>query len=192
MKKKIIALFLCAVIFVTNAAPVFAIPAEQRISLDSSRVRIVDGSEEEAIQEEEPVKVEVYEDIEISSAEDLIKLANDCRLDSWSVDKRVILRNDISVYGYDFSSIRIFGGYFDGRGHTISGISEGSKQSFVGLFNTTAQTAVITDLNVEGDINPEGSPMVVGGIVGDNYGIIENCSFAGTVKGKDYVGGIAG
>ncbi|MCR4657792.1 MAG: hypothetical protein K5770_16440, partial [Lachnospiraceae bacterium] len=47
-------------------------------------------------------------------------------------------------------------------------------------------------LNVEGDINPEGSPMVVGGIVGDNYGIIENCSFAGTVKGKDYVGGIAG
>ncbi len=193
MKKRITALLLGTALCFMNTLPVLAVPAEERITLDSSRVRIVDGTDEdEEAGEAEPVKVEVYQDIEISSVEDLIQLSQNCRLDSWSVDKRVILTKDISVYGQDFSSIRIFGGYFEGRGHTISGFSGGSKESFVGLFNTTAQTAVISNLNVEGDINPGGSPMVVGGIVGDNYGLIENCSFAGTIKGKDYIGGIAG
>lgn len=192
MKKKLTALFAGIAVFLSSPVMTAAVTGEQRVSLDPSRTEIVDVSEKPEKSEESVVTVEVYQDIEISTLEDLIELSENCRLDTWSIDKRIILKEDISVYGTEFTSIRTFGGYFEGMGHTIRGINGGTKKSFVGLFNDTQPTAVIVNLNVEGVIKPEGNPMVVGGIVGDNYGIIENCSFAGTVKGKDYVGGIAG
>ncbi|MCR4738834.1 MAG: hypothetical protein K5886_01075, partial [Lachnospiraceae bacterium] len=64
--------------------------------------------------------------------------------------------------------------------------------SYVGLFSYTQKTAMITDLNVEAMIEPSSKAIAVGGIVGDNYGIINKCTFKGTVRGNNYVGGIAG
>ena len=51
---------------------------------------------------------------------------------------------------------------------------------------------VIKNLTVQGSVTPNGDKRLVGGIVGDNYGLIENCSFIGTIMGKTDVGGIAG
>lgn len=64
--------------------------------------------------------------------------------------------------------------------------------SYVGFFNYTQEMAVIANLKVEGSIKPTGTQMVVGGIVGDNSGVLLNCVFNGVVEAGDYVGGITG
>ena len=53
-------------------------------------------------------------------------------------------------------------------------------------------TAVVDSVKVEGHIQPAGSGKIVGGIVGSNQGTIKNCTFNGTVSGKEQVGGITG
>ena len=53
--------------------------------------------------------LEDAEVIRIYSAEDLLKLSEKCRLDSWSVGKRVVLEADISLDGITFSPIPTFG-----------------------------------------------------------------------------------
>ncbi|MBQ7563478.1 MAG: hypothetical protein IJT16_05755 [Lachnospiraceae bacterium] len=191
LNKKLTALVMGLAVGLLNPVQTLAVPSEQRISLDPQSVEIVDVSEDTEEEETTVQKVEVYEDIRISTPEDLAELALKCRVDTWSVDKRILLMNDITVYESDFTTIPTFGGYFEGQGYTIKGIST-DKKGYAGLFDYTQPTAVIANLNVEGILRPEGSAMVIGGIVGDNYGVIQNCSFAGTVKGKDYIGGIAG
>ncbi len=190
-KKRVTAFIMGVVIALCAPADIFAVTGESRVIADPSNVEIVDVSQKPE-EEENTATVQVYTDIEVSTSEDMILLSQMCRLDTWSVDKRVILKNDISLYDTGFVTIPTFGGYFEGRGHTIRGITAKKGTSFVGLFNITQPTAVISDLNVEGVLTPGDSSMVIGGIVGDNYGVIQNCSFAGTIKGKDYIGGVAG
>ena len=60
------------------------------------------------------------------------------------------------------------------------------------LFRYVTLDAVINDLNVEGSIAPTYGCLRIGGIAGTNWGLIENCSFSGSVSGLNYVGGIAG
>ena len=131
-------------------------------------------------------------DVYISSVEDLITLADNCRLDTWSRDKNVILNADIDLNGSSFKYIPIFGGIFDGNGHTISGLDISSEESYTGLFCITQASAIIKNLTVKGTIMPLDKQLATGGIVGDNYGLISNCSFDGRVEGYDYTGGIAG
>ena len=57
--------------------------------------------------------------IHIRTAEDLLALAKDCSLDTWSTGRRVVLDNDLSLSGSAFDSIPTFNGSFDGQGHTI-------------------------------------------------------------------------
>lgn len=133
-----------------------------------------------------------WETVYIGSAEELKDFSRNCWLDTWSQNKKVYLTEDINLSGTGFESIPTFGGYFDGQGHTISGFTVRNPISYVGLFNYTQRSAVIANLRVEGSIRPTGKQMVVGGIVGDNSGIIINCIFDGTVEANDYVGGITG
>lgn len=131
-------------------------------------------------------------DIYISSVDDLIALADNCSLDIWSRDKNVILKEDIDLGGSSFKYIPIFGGIFDGNGHTISGLYISSEESYTGLFCITQASAVIKNLTVTGSVMPSDKQLATGGIVGDNYGLISNCRFNGSVEGYDYTGGIAG
>ncbi len=133
-----------------------------------------------------------WKEVYISNAEELKKFSANCRLDTWSRDKKVYLTADINLGGENFVSIPTFGGYFDGQGHTISAFSVHKPLSYLGLFNDTQETAVIANLKVEGTVRPTGRQMVVGGIVGDNSGILLNCVFEGMVEAGDYVGGITG
>ena len=166
MRKKITALLTGLIICLLDPLEILAVTGETRVSLNPANVEIVDVSEKDEDTEEGNVpEVTVYEDIEVSTAQDMIELSLNCRLDTWSVGKRIILMNDISLYDTDFVTIPTFGGYFEGQGYSIKGITAGEEVSFVGLFNYTQPTAVIANLNVEGVLQPAGSPMVVGGIV---------------------------
>ncbi len=157
---------------------------------DSEEVISVEDANEvvESYDDEETEWEEIY----IDSVEGLKAFSKKCWLDTWAHNKKVYLTEDLNLAGSGFVPIPTFGGFFDGQGHTISGLSVRDSVSYAGLFNYTQRTAVITNLNVQGAVRPSGSPIVVGGIVGDNSGIMINCSFSGTVEGNDYVGGVAG
>lgn len=157
---------------------------------DSEEVISVEDANEvvESYDDEEAEWEEIY----IDSVEGLKAFSKKCWLDTWSHNKKVYLTEDLNLAGSGFVPIPTFGGFFDGQGHIISGLSVRDSVSYAGLFNYTQRTAVITNLNVQGAVRPSGSPIVVGGIVGDNGGILINCSFDGTVEGNDYVGGVAG
>lgn len=130
--------------------------------------------------------------IRIDSAEDFLAFASSCTLDSWSVDKQVLLLKDISLAGSDFQPVPTFGGSFDGGGHTISGLSVTESLTPAGLFGILQSTAVVSNLKVSGTVAPDGDGMYVGGIAGENHGTVEDCVFTGSVSGKTDVGGIAG
>ena len=130
--------------------------------------------------------------VTISSAEDLMEFAENCALDTWSRDVQVQLLADISLKGTDFVTIPTFGGSFDGGGHTIRDLNVTQSVAPAGLFGVLQSTAVVKNLNVQGAVAPEGDGKNAGGIVGENYGTLENCAFTGTVEGKTNIGGVAG
>lgn len=130
--------------------------------------------------------------ITIGSAEELLALARRCTLDTWSQNKTVVLMADISLAGVSFPSVPIFGGTFDGAGHTISGLSVDESICPAGLFGIVEKGALIKNLNVSGSIVPAGDGDTMGGIVGINYGRLVGCTFRGAVSGSNTVGGVAG
>lgn len=210
-KKKVTALLLSAAV-ILSAFPASSVSAlEEKPQTEAEKEaeaekRAKDKDSEEDGGEEEVASVEdanetiasyksdeiEWEEVYISNAEELKDFSRDCWLDTWSQNKKVYLTEDIDLSGEGFVSIPTFGGYFDGQGHTVSGFFVHKPFSYVGLFNYTQETAVIANLKVEGTVRPSGKQMVVGGIVGDNSGILLNCVFDGVVEANDYVGGITG
>lgn len=140
-----------------------------------------------------PVFAQEGEDaVLISSLEDFLEFAENCRLDSYSQGKTFRLTVDIDLSGTDFDGIPIFCGTFEGTHHTISGLNILTSGSAKGLFRYVEPGATVRDLRVQGTVTPTGSRAQVGGIAGSNAGVIENCSFTGTVVASEYAGGIAG
>ena len=130
--------------------------------------------------------------ISISTEDDLIALAASCTLDAWSREKHVVLEADLDLTGLTFSPIATFGGTFDGQGHTIRGLAITDALSPAGLICTLQPTGRVENLHIEGSVAPAGDPVSTGGLVGENYGTIENCSFTGTVSGGWATGGLVG
>lgn len=130
--------------------------------------------------------------ITISNKKDFTAFSKKCTLDSWSQDKTVNLTCDLNFSNTDLTPIPTFGGTFNGNGHTISGINFSKNGSYIGVFRYVQQGGKISNLNVQAEFIPNGSKNYIGGIVGENYGIIEQCSFNGKIKGENDIGGIAG
>lgn len=130
--------------------------------------------------------------IYLSSAEELVAFAENCRLNTWSVGKTVVLKNDIDLSGVEFAGIPTFGGIFMGQGHKITGMSLDREGSVVGFFRYIQEGAVVEKLTIEGEIIPTGSSSIAGGFAGENAGTIVNCVFSGKVSGKDQIGGFVG
>lgn len=130
--------------------------------------------------------------LSISTAEEWIAFAENCRLDSYSQGLTVTLENNIDLSGVVFIPVPTFSGTFEGNGHIISGVSVVESGSVQGLFRYLTATAVVRNLIVGGSIEPSGSRSTVGGIAGHNLGQITYCGFTGTVSGSELVGGIAG
>lgn len=141
-----------------------------------------------------PVLAEEEEEntLRIVNLQQFLDFAEDCRLDAYSQNLTVTLAVDLDLSGTEFTGIPIFCGTFQGGGHTISGWTFDGDGSQVGLFRYLTDTAVVQDLYLEGDVQPQGSRENVGGLAGSNAGRIENCQFTGTVIGGDGVGGLVG
>ena len=133
-----------------------------------------------------------YTVISVFDEADLAELAEDCELDSWSVDKYVKLENDIVLSEYSDLMIPTFGGIFDGCGYSISGLRIDTTGYAVGLFRYIRQGAVVRNLSVSGYVYPEGSKSRAGILAGVNYGKVMNCSVSGSIVGKEAVGGVVG
>ena len=128
----------------------------------------------------------------INTAEDLVTFAENCSLDAYSIGKTVKLQGNLDLSGMDFAGIPYFNGTFHGNGYTISGLTMKGIGSQLGLFRYVGELGKVSNLHIKGAILPTGSQVDIGGIAGVNYGIIENCSFAGTICGQENVGGIVG
>lgn len=131
-------------------------------------------------------------EIHISTEEDWAEFAKNCELDSWSLDKYVVLEGDIVLSENYEAVIPGFGGIFEGNGHKISNLRIETAGSDMGLFRYIREGAEVRNLSVSGRVQPEGSQSRVGILAGVNYGKIRNCSVAGSVTGDESVGGIAG
>lgn len=130
--------------------------------------------------------------VQIVNLKNLEKLAENCRLDSYSRDLVVSLEADLDLEDSDFTGIPIFCGVFQGNGHTIRGLNLTHEGSAQGFFRYLSESAEVSDLHLEGTVQPTGTSGEVGGFAGENRGLIRDCSFTGTVSGKEFVGGIAG
>ena len=132
------------------------------------------------------------ETFHIGTVDDLMQLADSCRLDSWSKNRTVYLDADLELTGSGFAGIPSFSGVFEGQGHTISGLSLVDDGSVIGFFRYVQQGANVRDLVIRGRSMPTGSRSTVGGIAGSNAGTLHNCRFEGVSSGASVVGGIAG
>lgn len=149
-------------------------------------------TEKESTEETSPDTDTAWEIIEINSTQDFLSFAKNCSLDAWSYDKSVLLNTDIDLSDTDFDSVPIFTGIFDGKGHTISGFQDSGDGCVAGLFRYVGKNALIRNLNAVGELAASGEKECIGGLVGVNYGTVENCRFIGSVNGESIVGGLAG
>ena len=128
----------------------------------------------------------------ISTVEEFLTFAENCRLDSYSQGLTVYLKKSLDLTGVPFEGIPVFAGTFEGGGYTISGLSLTADGSVQGLFRYLTADAVVRNLSVAGEFHPGGSRNKVGAIAGENAGQIISCSFSGSVSGGDSVGGLVG
>ena len=133
----------------------------------------------------------------VTSAEGLkniAKLVNE----QWNLGINITLTADIDLSGIDWTPIGIdynhqYTGTFDGGDHTITGLTVTGSDQYAGLFGRIGsggkvQNVVLEDVQITSD-NSSGS---VGGVAGDSWGTIENCSVSGSVSGSFSVGGVVG
>ena len=171
MNKKIISLLLCIFLLIGMAVPAYA---------------------EEPAETEEPAEEVVWRELTITTTEEFLEFAENCRLDTYSRNLAVTLKGDIDLTGRDFAGVPVFSGSFDGEGHQITGLNIKNDGSMQGLFRYLTDTATVQDLTVSGNVQPGGSKNEIGAIAGRNEGRIVNCNFDGALSGNDYVGGIVG
>ena len=103
-----------------------------------------------------------------------------------------IVDGDLVVYEVLISNINVETATISGKQYVgcICGFITGYCNSDERDYRRTAE---IRNCTFNGSISGAGLSNYVGGIVGSlNYGIIDGCSTAGSVKGSCYVGGIAG
>ena len=184
-KKRVLALLLATSLASAPVFPVLAEEEEEKVTSLEDANEVIETYQTENDEDE-------WEEIYITSEEDWEDFVQNCQLDTWSQNKKVYLTQDISLAGHENQTVPTFGGYFDGQGYTVRGLSIQDPVSYTGLFCYTQQSAVIVNLNVNGNVAPDGKRMVIGGIVGDNSGILMNCTYDGRVSANDYVGGIVG
>lgn len=150
----------------------------------------------EALEEESGESVsgteETTDAVAIRTVEDLQEFSRNCISESYSMGKQFVLEADLNLQGTEVQPIPVFAGTFDGKGHSVIGLSVKSAGSDLGLFRFVQEGGTVKNLQVHGNIMPEGSRNNIGGIAGTNRGIIENCSFSGTIMAEDTLGGIAG
>ena len=83
-------------------------------------------------------------------------------------------------------------GTFDGNGHKIENLyinTTDSGDDNQGLFGYVGSEGTVQNLSVSGSVKGNN---YVGGVAGDNSGSVTNCAFSGSVSGNSSVGGVVG
>lgn len=165
------------------------------IKLDDAGISVSDWENGTSIDGGEATEAYSYDSntITIYSGEGL-KVAADV-VNSGDTDINIILDNDIDLTGIEWTPIgtesRPYTGTFDGNNKTIRGLEiNQSGTDNVGLIGYLGsggkvQNVTLTNISVSG-------ANYVGGIAGQTYGTVENCSVNGTVTGQNQTGGIVG
>lgn len=131
----------------------------------------------------------------VTSAEGLkniAKLVND-----GNTDIDITLTSDIDLSGIDWTPIGIdynhqYTGIFNGNGKTITGLTVTTSDRYAGLFGCIGSGGTVKNVTLKNvQITNDNSSGSAGGVAGDSYGNIENCSVSGSVSGSG-MNGIAG
>ena len=133
----------------------------------------------------------------VTSAEglkNLAKLVNE----EWKSDINITLTADIDLKGIDWTPIgkddnKAYTGTFDGNGKTITGLTVTGSDQYAGLFGYIGSGGTVKNVVLEGvQIESDNSSGYAGGVAGDSWGTIENCSVSGSVSGTTFAGGVVG
>ena len=133
----------------------------------------------------------------VTSAEGLkniAKLVNE----QWNLGINITLTADINLSGIDWTPIGIdynhqYTGTFNGGGHTITGLTVTGSYKYAGLFGDIDENGTVKNVVLEGvQITSDNSSGYAGGVAGDSWGTIENCSVSGSVSGTTFAGGVVG
>ena len=132
----------------------------------------------------------------VTSADGLINVAE--LVNGGKTDINITLGKNIDLTGKGWTPIgtnyeKRYKGTFDGRGHTIKGLTVTTNDQFVGLFGYLDRAGTVKNVVMEGiQITSNHGSSQAGGVVGFSRGTIENCSVSGSVSGTVYVGGVVG
>ena len=114
-------------------------------------------------------------------------------------DINITLTADIDLTGKGWTPIgtdydNSYKGTFDGGGHTITGLTFTTNDKYAGLFGGLNRAGTVKNVVMEG-VQITSNQIYggsIGGVAGDSWGTIENCSVSGSVSGTVYVGGVVG
>lgn len=124
--------------------------------------------------------------VSISTGVELMAVLKECTSPEYSLNKVFELKADVDVSGIEYTPALIFAGEFDGLYRSVTGIKGEGEHNF--LFRETTEKAVIR--RAKFDINYKSTAQKTG-LIGTNYGLVEEVEVSGDVEGDDYVGGIA-
>ena len=134
----------------------------------------------------------------VTSADGLMNVAE--LVNGGKTDINITLDKNIDLTGKDWTPIgtnyeKRYKGTFDGRGHTIKGLTVTTNDQFVGLFGYLDKAGTVKNVVMEGIQITSNHVLMsgnTGGVVGYSWGTIENCSVSGSVSGTNCVGGVVG
>ena len=132
----------------------------------------------------------------VTSADGLMNVAE--LVNGGKTDINITLDKNIDLTGKDWTPIgtnydNSYKGTFDGGGHTITGLTVTTYDKYAGLFGWLNSAGTVKNVVMEGvQITNNHSSGFAGGVVGNSWGTIENCSVSGSVNGTVYVGGVVG
>ncbi len=140
-----------------------------------------------------PIMVSAQDQVKkISSEEEWMEFAKNCKTDAYSKGLKVQLTKDLKFSDEDDIVVPVFCGEFDGKGHRVQTGDLKGKTGSMGLFRIIKEDAKIENLKIKAKVTEKEKITEVGILCGENYGTIQNCSVYGKLSGYKNVAGIAG
>ena len=116
-KSRFLSLLLAVLLCILPVMNVLA--EEEETSVEEEVISVEDANETIDSYNDEEI---AWEEVHIKNLEDLQAFSRNCWLDTWSLNKKVYLEEDITVSSSEFVPIPTFGGTFLGEGHKITNL----------------------------------------------------------------------
>ena len=131
----------------------------------------------------------------VFTSEQLMDWAEEVRKGNRSLDctlaADITLTEDWTPVGISF--VNQYTGTFDGNGYTIRGLTVTGSNEYAGLFGYIDDSGTVKNVKlVNVQITSDYQYGNAGGVAGDSWGTIENCSVSGSVSGTTFAGGVVG